>query len=442
MADEEFFAAGEDPILRRPVSGRRTPSSILDDPEIHQRYLAAARQWARLKHPNILAVYDVQPEMMLTERVSGQSLHEYLNLPGERRAFSPQLQTMFLPALLQGLGYAHEHGLVHGLLSPKYIYLFPDGSLRLWGFGIAFLEASAGMNWTTRRQAECYFSPEQARGEKIDRRSDIWSLGVLLYFMSTGRLPFVASDLPDLIEQILHRDPPPAPEWSQGSVSRALRETILRCLSKSPAERYQSISDLSAELFPVPEYWIPAAQEALIHHALAETYFHQGKFALARLEWEKAIRVDPQVGAYVNNLAIACWRAGDIPRAEELLEANGNPFNLGLLRMEQADYWGASQCFRQAILLDPKCAASYLLLGECLLAEGKLGEAIEEFQKSLILHPNSSRSLSGLAEAYRRAGNTEESQAYARTAQEFEGSNLVVEPLLQSPPGRLNLGSG
>jgi len=395
-----------------------------------------------LNHPNILAVYDVQPEWIQTERVSGQCLQSFLNLPRERRAFSRDLQTMFIPALLQGLGYAHKHGMVHGLLSPKCIYLFPDGTLRICGFGTAFLEASADANWTAPRQVHHYFSPEQARGESTDQRSDIWSLGVLLYFMSTGRLPFVASSFPELIDHILHRDPPPAPEWVQGSVSRGLGDAILRCLNKRPADRYQSASDLEAALFPVPGSVIPGAEEGLMHHTLAEAYFHQGKFDLACLEWEKATRVDPHVAAYVNNLAIACWRTGDIPRAEELLQAKGSPFNLGLLRLAQSDHRGASQCFHQAIMLSPNCAASYLLLGECLLAEGKLGEAIEAFQKSLILHPNSSRSLLGLAEAYRGAGNIDESLAYERQAHQFEGSNLDIKPVLQSPPGILNLDSG
>ena len=440
MSDEDFFLAGYDQVLKRPVSVRRFPRRILDNPESRQRYLAALRRWSGLSHPNILTIYDVQPELILTEGVSGMCLRDYLDLPHERRAFSRELQSMFIPALLKGLGYAHGHGVVHGLLSPESIFLFPDDTLRIWGFGTAFLEAGARLTETFRRQAEFYFSPEQTRGEKADHRTDIWSVGVLLYYMSSRRLPFKADLIPFLIQRILLDEPAIPPEWDEGDVSPALRQAIWRCLRKRPADRYQNIGELEAALFKLPaEVVILPAKEGLMHHTLANNYFRQGKFELARLEWGKAADIDPHTPAYVNNLGVACWRNGDIPRAMDLLERAGSHFNLGLLRLEQADYAGARDSLTKATVFDPKFSASYLLLGECLFAESKFRDAIEEFQKSFILNPQSSRCLAGLAMVYRQLGRLEEARFYEEKASESKGLSPDIEPLLQSPPGILSL---
>lgn len=273
----------------------------------------------------------------------------------------------------------------------------------------------------------------------MDRRSDIWSVGVLLYFMFSGKLPFTGKDLPDLMQQLFWSEPKPLTEVEGVEVPVAISGAILRCLKKLPEDRFQSMHDLlqalEARKETLPDLeWPVGLNEHFCHHILANNYFRQGKFDLACLEWNKALMVVPSEAAYANNQGVARWRNGETAEAAELFQRAQSHFNLGLLLLEQADFWGARDALQKAIDSRPSLSASYILLGNAFLGLGKIHNAVEEFQKSLILEPASVLALRRLAEAYRKQGRLEEALASESKAHEC-GAEVAIEPLLMPPTG-------
>lgn len=428
---DDGFRPGFDSILKRPVSYRGIPDPVLAQEPWRSRYLRAAQSHAGLHHPNVLAIYEVQPEWLVTERVEGVRLSEFLQVPYDRRAFSRQLQEMFIPQLLSGLDYAHQQGLVHRALTPDWIWLFPDDQLKLWGFGLALVEAEMSLEnpWDS---PGLYFSPEQTRGEPADARSDIWSVGVLLYFMCSGKLPFQGGTLTEAIEDVLLREPVPLSDLEGVEIPRKLEQAILRCLRKSADERFQcalEIWDTSSpgEIRVQPE-------EASHHHKLASNYFAQARYPLARLEWRKAVQCAPSELAYKNNLGVACWRGGEISEALAWLEEAQSFFNLGLLLRQLGKHSSAREVLHRSCAFMPHFAAGYLLLGECLLELHELPQALEELHKALLLNPDSGPTFRALAEVYGRMGREEEAIAYREMALERGGTDGAIEPLLMEPP--------
>ncbi|MBX3172495.1 MAG: protein kinase [Candidatus Eremiobacteraeota bacterium] len=189
MKDWEFSGAFDE-RLNRPACLRRIR------PTVPRREYEAA---ARLSHPNILAIYSVRRDDLLTEAVAGTRLSDFLNIPGDRRAFTARFQEMLVGPLLRAVSYAHEHGVIHGFLHPGNIWLFPHDGLKVWGFGFARLEAGqSDPGWQ-------YASPDVRRGEKPTRRSDIWSVGAVLHLLFRGRPPGEArgSSIPDWVHGCL-----------------------------------------------------------------------------------------------------------------------------------------------------------------------------------------------------------------------------------------------
>lgn len=414
-AVEEDFSPAYDPVLKRPVSIRRVPDFLASDPDLLRQYRQLAERHTRLNHPNILALYEMNDERLVTERVEGVRLSEFLQVgPDDRRAFTRRFAEQFLPQLLAGLECAHIHGVVHRCLTPHSIWLFPNGQVKLWGFGLAFLEISRRLHSPLELPAEyCFMAPEQARGEKADRRSDIWAVGVLLYLLETGRYPFSAGNLPDLTSQILK-----GRDLSEASAM------VQRCLQVDPARRFQTVS----ELLPTPLNPLQY-EHAPLHHQLALNYYRQRKFELAKLEWQKACDCDPHQPAYRNNLGAAFYALQQFDDALECFQQSENRFNQGLALRHLRRFREATAVLGEAAALHPRSAGVYLLLGECLLESGRAEQALQEFQRALILNPRSARGLRNLVRAYESLDQRESAAAYASKADEA-GPEEPIEPLL------------
>jgi ligand-binding sensor domain-containing protein/predicted Ser/Thr protein kinase len=233
--------------MDRYVALKVVAGQLTDDPNFMQRFRQEARLIARLEHPHILPVYDFGeaddiPYMVmrfldagtLTERLdAGQ-----LALPDIDRIFSQ---------LADALEYAHENGVIHRDIKPSNAMLDKRGDVFLTDFGIAkMLEGSSGLTATGAiTGTPAYMSPEQAQGQKVDQRSDIYSLGIVLFEMLTGRVPFEAeTPLAVLFKQI--QDPPPPLSRVRPDLPYTLEPVLLRALAKNPAERYASMSDFRA----------------------------------------------------------------------------------------------------------------------------------------------------------------------------------------------------
>ena len=248
-----------DESLSREVAIKVLPKELASDPDRLRRFEQEARAAAALNHPNILAVYGFSTTgehapYLVTELLQGQTLRERLQ-PGEipvRKAVEFALQTT------RGLAAAHDRAIVHRDLKPENLFLTRDGVVKILDFGLAKLivpEVTSETSVATASFTEVgvvlgtvgYMSPEQVRGQVVDHRSDIFSLGAILYEMLCGKRAFEGKTAADTMSAILKEEPAEL-SASGRSLPPALGRIVDRCLEKAPAERFQSARDLAFNL--------------------------------------------------------------------------------------------------------------------------------------------------------------------------------------------------
>jgi len=229
-----------DTRLNRDVAVKVLPSDVAHDPARRHRFEEEARAVAALNHPNILSVFDVGDDYMVTEIVEGESLGD---------AHLTQRKTVETVAqIADGLAAAHDAGITHRDLKPDNVLLTRDGRVKILDFGLARVNASSAGQETrtitdpgTVMGTPGYMSPEQVRGQVVDHRSDIFSLGIILYELLSGKRAFQGESSADIMTAILREDPPDLPD----NVPLGLRQIVHRCLEKKPQERFQSARDLA-----------------------------------------------------------------------------------------------------------------------------------------------------------------------------------------------------
>jgi tetratricopeptide (TPR) repeat protein len=244
----------EDARLGRRVAVKVLPAGYSRDPKAKERFLREARAASTVDHPNLCTVHDVGESddriYIVLSLYEGETLRERLRRgplpPAEARDVALQVA--------RGLARAHEAGITHRDLKPANVMLTRRGEVKILDFGIARLEGDeasltrTGALWGT----PAYMSPEQARGEPVDRRTDVWSLGVLLYEMTAGRRPFGGETVPAVLSAILVAEPEPLDRVCPG-VPPDLARVVARALAKDPAERYASAAELLTDLEAGPQ---------------------------------------------------------------------------------------------------------------------------------------------------------------------------------------------
>ena len=252
-----------DTKLGRDVAIKMLPAAVAQDPERLARFEREARSLASLNHPNIVTIFSVEEadgsRFLAMELVEGDTLDTLIASGGLPL---PRFFEIAVP-LADALSAAHERGIVHRDLKPGNVMVTREGRVKVLDFGLAKLEAAdSNPNLTSTptesRAADltsegqvfgtvAYMSPEQARGAKVDSRSDVFSLGVVLYQMVTGERPFQGATAVDMISSIL-RDTPPAVTNLRTDVPPHLSRVLRRCLEKEPRDRYQTSRDVFNEL--------------------------------------------------------------------------------------------------------------------------------------------------------------------------------------------------
>jgi Tol biopolymer transport system component len=267
----EVYVA-EDTKLHRQVALKILPQETASDPERLQRFQREAQAVAALNHPNVVTVHSVEEadglHFLTMEFVDGKTLVDLL----PRRGGLPLADFLKLAVpLVDAVSAAHQRGIVHRDLKPGNIMVSDDGRLKVLDFGLAKLrpdtsgEGGASLLTTAHLTGDtrilgtaAYMSPEQAEGRPVDFRSDVFSLGVVLYEMATGVRPFKGDTAMSLISSIIKDAPPPLSDIKPG-LPPDLDRILRRCLAKDPSRRYQSAVDLRNDLEELPSTGSAAA---------------------------------------------------------------------------------------------------------------------------------------------------------------------------------------
>ena len=254
-----------DTHLDRFVAIKVLPPQKMTDPERKRRFTREAKAASALNHPNIITIHDIDQtygiDFISMEYVAGKTLDRLIPRHGMRLNAALECAVQISDALAR----AHSAGIIHRDLKPTNIMVDEHGMVKVLDFGLAKLTevTSLGEDASTRTikpvteegtivGTVAYMSPEQAEGQPVDARSDIFSLGVVLYEMATGARPFRGNSAMSVISSIL-KDTPPAPAEVNPAVPRDLDRIIRRCLAKDPARRYQSAVDLRNDLEEVQQ---------------------------------------------------------------------------------------------------------------------------------------------------------------------------------------------
>ena len=237
-----------DTKLDRLVALKFLPPESTRDPDAKARFIIEAKAAAAFPHPNICTIHEIDEfegqSFIAMECCEGETLKERIS----RGPLKPEEAVDIAQQVARGLVKVHDQGIFHRDIKPANIFIIEDGLVKILDFGLAKLSGQTLLTKTgTTMGTVSYMSPEQARGEEADQRSDLWSLGVVVYEMLTGRLPFPGVHPQAVIYAILNQESEPM-TVHRADVNPALMGIVGKCMAKLPDERYQTAEDLVADL--------------------------------------------------------------------------------------------------------------------------------------------------------------------------------------------------
>ena len=299
---------GLDTVLNREVAVKVLHPHMAEREESRARLRREALTVARLRHENILEIYDYSGEnaaesYLVTEFIHGMTLREWLDTRWRPR---PALAALVVHRLCVALGHAHKIGIVHRDIKPENVMIRQDGCLKLMDFGIAQIIDHQKLTMTGQLLGSpAYMAPELINGKPIDARTDLFAVGIMLYQLATGALPFSGRNPHEVLSRIADAEYPKACTICP-LVDDELEAIIAKALAREPDLRYQSAEDFARELERyLEEVGIPAAQDE------ATAYF---------VDWDRYVdQLDKRVCATLMQRAEAAARAGHSARAIRLL---------------------------------------------------------------------------------------------------------------------------
>ncbi len=243
-------ARAHDPMIGRQVAIKLFPKELASG-AARQRFIQEARVVGQLSHPSIITLHDMgideatQTPYLVMEFLEGQPLDRIL----EKGSLPFPKACAYAAEVASALGVAHRKGVIHGDVKPANMLITDDGRVKLMDFGMARL-ASRDSGSTPLLGTPAYWCPEQIVGKPQDARSDLFSLGVVLYEMVTGKRPFDSDSLQGICGRVLSSTPLP-PSHANPSVPAGFDQVVARCLAKDPAARYAMAEALVEELYPL-----------------------------------------------------------------------------------------------------------------------------------------------------------------------------------------------
>lgn len=376
-----------DPVIGRMVALKTLTAEVLNDPELLKRFYREAQSAGSLQHPNIVTIYDMgdsegRPYIAM-EYVEGESLQKII---ARRQPLPLAVKLKIISQFCQGLDHAHKHGVIHRDIKPGNILLRRDGAVKVVDFGIAHLDSTTLTKTGVFMGTVNYSSPEQLNDGRVDARSDLWSVAVVMYEFLSGHKPFEGANFATLISKILNTEPEPLNKYLPDAPP-ALVSLVSRCLEKDPQKRPQTLEELIAALTPIEaELRAPAAEE------------------LAR-------------------------QAQELRSKGELTEAQDRVQTLLLL---DSNYPGARTLMAELSSAIQRMEASSRLAqieneAEKLLGRGECEEALKLLSEALRMDPRDTRALSLQDRAVREQQRQKEARdAFSAAHQAFKQGDLTA----------------
>lgn len=335
-----------DPGIGRTVAVKMMTGAMGEDPEMLKRFNREAQSVGKLQHPNIVTVYELGVEAgnpyLVMELLDGESLESLIR---SSRSVSLEEKLEIIIQICNGVEYAHQRNVIHRDIKPANIMILKDGTAKIVDFGIAQI----GMQNLTRPGQLVgsfqYMSPEQINTARVDSRTDIFSIGVLLFELVTGKVPFEGKDTGEMLLRILH-DPPPPLTGVAKNCSSELDEIIGKALAKNPEQRYQTAEELALDL----EHLLEKYRRERVSEYLqgAETAAAQGQWTRSKeqlLQVLKRDRGNPRANLMLRAVQLEIQKQQGSERAKEL-QAQAE------LALAQSDFEGALTCLNEAVGLD------------------------------------------------------------------------------------------
>jgi len=312
-----------DAHLGRLVAIKMLSIRCTEDPDLLKRFYREAQSTAGLQHPNIVTVFDFGEQdgnpYLVMEYLDGESL---AGIIASRRYLTFAQKIGYVIEACAGLSYAHERGIVHRDIKPANIMILKNGAVKLVDFGISHIASS-----TLTRTGEFvgtlnYMSPEQIEGNvSLDQRTDVFSMGVVLYELCTSELPFIAGSVPAVVLKIMHDAPRPLASYPIAYPAE-LQSIIFRALAKNREERYDSVNELVVDLLRVYEQ----LTEESVSCDLQEAQSLQAKGDLKRAQelLQRLVKLNPRNKQAFSLLRDVRRKTGEEPQAEpECIDPDG-----------------------------------------------------------------------------------------------------------------------
>jgi eukaryotic-like serine/threonine-protein kinase len=453
-----------DDDLDRTVALKFIPAELGGDSNTVQRFLREARAASALDHVNIGTIFGVE-ETEDHRRFIVMAFYEGLNLSermkDEVQPLSPGEAVSIAIQVARGLAEAHARGVIHRDIKPSNILITTQCVVKIVDFGLASMSDADHLTLTgVSMGTPAYMSPEQAQGQSVDHRSDIWSLGVVLLEMLTRQRAFHADTVPGVLYQIVHGRVPALEHLQQ-----PFRGILTHALQKDPSKRYQSANDFLAAMEAVPPGMIPAGSFAPQSHvrrlfgrhrlAFASLILLSGIVATTAYLWKtgKFGSGGPSIAGrsastsvydkYLQGVELMKrWdKEGNLDRATALLEdaTKSDPgFALGFARLAEAQRLryaltrdktildAATRNAERAMQLNPELAPVQVVWGRVQALRGNSDLAMASFERAIRIDPNEADAQLAIARQYERLGRLADAEAAFQKAGSLDPDGIAA----------------